>query len=461
LFAKIDNKTPFMNLPEVFKTKLSQILGAEFPAFLKALENPAPASVRLNPKKKTDLLTLNFNGNVSWAKDGRYLSEKPVFEEDPTFHSGAYGVQDASAMFLEYVLEKIVDRSRPIRVLDLCASTGQQATLVASVLGEKDLLVANEIVKSRLSILKVNILKWGFSNVIVSNQDPETFADLEGFFDVVLVNPQSSAEGVFANNSGAISEWSEANVQMHATRQKRILSAAAMLVAPKGVLIYSTNTYNATENQENVNWLNRTLDFETIDLDVPEDWGITKNERCFQFFPHKTKGHGFFIAAMKNLSRDAKFVKGKPDLNRLRREQRAILKDWFRPEVFEELEFLYKNDGNIVAIRTALLADYGSVLRALAKRSSGIEIGIFKGKDFVPSHAFALSDLIADSIERLEVPAVEAMKFLRKENFEFSTGKDGWLLITFGGNALGWVKKIGDRINNYLPAEWKIRIGNE
>jgi len=56
---------------------------------------------------------------------------------------------------------------------------------------------------------------------------------------------------------------------------------------------------------------------------------------------------------------------------------------------------------------------------------------------------------------------VEAMKFLRKENFEFSTGKDGWLLITFGGNALGWVKKIGDRINNYLPAEWKIRIGNE
>jgi NOL1/NOP2/fmu family ribosome biogenesis protein len=137
------------------------------------------------------------------------------------------------------------------------------------------------------------------------------------------------------------------------------------------------------------------------------------------------------------------------------------LKDWFRPEVFEELEFLYKNDGNIVAIRTALLADYGSVLRALAKRSSGIEIGIFKGKDFVPSHAFALSDLIADSIERLEVPAVEAMKFLRKENFEFSTGKDGWLLITFGGNALGWVKKIGDRINNYLPAEWKIRIGNE
>ena len=450
-----------MNLPEVFKTNLSQILGTEFPAFLKALESPAPASVLLNPKKKSELSALKTEGNISWAKDGRYLSEKPVFAEDPAFHAGAYVVQDASALFLGYVFEKIVDRSRPIRVLDLCASTGQQTTLVASLLGEKDLLVANELVKSRLSILKENILKCGFSNVIVSNQDPETFADLEGFFDVVLVNPQSSAEGLFANNSSAISEWSEANVQMHATRQKRILSAAAMLVAPKGVLIYATNTYNSTENQENVKWLNRTLDFETIDLEVPEDWGIAKKESCFQFFPHKTKGQGYFISAMKNLSRDAKFAKGKPDLNRLRREQRAILKDWFRPEVFEELEFLYKNDGNIVAIRTALLADYGSVLRALAKRSSGIEIGIFKGKDFVPSHPFALSDLIADSVGRLEVPAIEAMKFLRKENFEFSTGKDGWLLITYGQLPLGWVKKIGDRINNYLPPEWRIRMENE
>jgi 16S rRNA C967 or C1407 C5-methylase (RsmB/RsmF family)/NOL1/NOP2/fmu family ribosome biogenesis protein len=446
-----------MNLPEAFQTNISQILGAELPDFLSTLDKSAPISVRLNPKKKSALPALEIEENVLWAKDGRYLLKRPVFTEDPAFHAGAYGVQDASAMFLGHVLEQVVDRSRPIRVLDLCASKGEQTTLLASILGEKDLLVANEIVKSQLSILKENLLKWGFSNVIVSNQDPETFADLEGFFDVVLVDAPSSGEGLFRTKSGAVSEWSEANVQMHAIRQKRLLSAAAMLVAPKGVLIYTTNTYNSTENQENVKWLNRTLDFETLDLEVPETWRITKRENCLQFFPHKTKGEGFFIAAMKNLSRDAKFVKGKPDLNRLRREQRAILKDWFKPELFDELEFLYKNDGNIVAIRTALLPEYGSVLRALAKRSSGIEIGIFKGKDFVPSHAFALSDMISDTVDRLEVPAVDAMKFLRKENFEFSTGKDGWLLITYGGLALGWVKKIGDRINNYLPTEWRIR----
>jgi len=184
-----------MNLPEAFQTSLSPILGTEFPAFLSSLESPAPICVRLNPKKKSELPALEMEEKVLWAKEGRYLIKKTVFTEDPSFHAGAYCVQDASAMFLGHVLEQIVDRSRPIRVLDLCASKGEQTTLLASMLGEKDLLVANEIVKSRLSILKENILKWGFSNVIASNQDPETFADLEGFFDVVLVNARIQPKG--------------------------------------------------------------------------------------------------------------------------------------------------------------------------------------------------------------------------------------------------------------------------
>jgi 16S rRNA C967 or C1407 C5-methylase (RsmB/RsmF family)/NOL1/NOP2/fmu family ribosome biogenesis protein len=447
-----------MNLPEAFQNHTSQILGDEFPAFLAALNTPVPVSVRLNPKKKSELPTLEVEESVLWAKEGRYLKQRPVFTLDPSFHAGAYYVQEASSMFLEHVFEQIVDRSRPIKVLDLCAAPGGKTTHLASLLGENDLLVANEVIKSRLSILKENLLKWGYSNVIISNQDPETFADLEGFFDVVLVDAPCSGEGLFRKDPAAVNEWSESHVQMCSARQKRILSAAAMLVAPKGVLIYSTCTYNTAENQENVKWLNRTLDFETMKLDVPAAWGVTESENCFQFFPHKTKGEGFFIAALKNLSRDAKFVKGKPDLNRLRREQRAVLKDWFKPEVFEDIEFFYKNDGNIVAIRTSLLADYGSVLRALAKRSSGLEIGIFKGKDFVPSHAFALSDLISEHVERLEVPEAQALKFLKKENFEFAAGKDGWVLVTYRGLGLGWIKKIGDRINNYLPTEWRIRM---
>ena len=450
-----------MNLPKTFQEQTIQILGDDYPAFLAALETPAPVSVRLNPKKKSLISTLEIEENVLWAKDGRYLKKRPVFTLDPAFHAGAYYVQEASSMFLEHVFEQVVDKTRPIKVLDLCAAPGGKTTHLASMLGENDLLVANEVIKGRLSILKENIQKWGFSNMIISNQDPETFADLEGFFDIVLVDAPCSGEGLFRKDPNAVNEWSEQNVQMCSARQRRILSAAAMLVAPKGTLIYSTCTYNSIENQENVKWLNRTLDFETVQLEVPKEWGVTESEKCFQFFPHNTKGEGFFIAALKNLSRDARFVKGKPDLNRLRREQRTILKDWVKPELFEEIEFFYKNDGNVVAIRKSLLADYGSVLRALDRRSSGIEIGIFKGADFVPSHAFALSDLISEDLNKMELTENQALKYLKKENFEFASGKDGWILITYGGLGLGWIKKIGDRINNYLPTEWRIRMDIE
>lgn len=137
------------------------------------------------------------------------------------------------------------------------------------------------------------------------------------------------------------------------------------------------------------------------------------------------------------------------------------MKDWVKPELFEEIEFFYKNDGNVVAIRKSLLADYGSVLRALDRRSSGIEIGVFKGADFVPSHAFALSDLISENLHKMELSENQALKYLKKENFEFASGKDGWVLITYGGLGLGWIKKIGDRINNYLPTEWRIRMDIE
>ena len=65
-----------MNLPEAFQTNISQILGTEFPAFLSSLESPAPISVRLNPKKTSELTALEIEENVLWAKDGRYLTGK-------------------------------------------------------------------------------------------------------------------------------------------------------------------------------------------------------------------------------------------------------------------------------------------------------------------------------------------------------------------------------------------------
>lgn len=428
-------------------------LGAEYPAFEAALGQETPVSIRVNPNKPID--NPLWTKEIPWTKYGYYLPERPVFTLDPAFHAGAYYVQEASSMVIEDVFKQHAPKDRPLKVLDLCAAPGGKTTHLASLLGPDDLLVANEVIKGRVGILKENLMKWGYPNVIVSQQDPETFADLEGFFDIVLVDAPCSGEGMFRKTPEATKEWTEGNVELCSSRQKRILSAAAMLVAPDGILMYSTCTYNRSENQSNAEWLTRTLDFEVLDLTVPETWGVVQAAPGLQFYPHRVTGEGFYIAAFRNKSRDERFVKGRPQLGRLSRQLTQQVLQWVNGEGYE---FFQKNDGGIVALRSDLVPAVGSVLKALQKRSSGLELGHFKGKDFVPSHALALSTLLPEDIPSIELDERQALLFLKKEAFELPSASSGWVVMKYKGLALGWAKAVGARFNNYLPTEWRIRM---
>jgi 16S rRNA C967 or C1407 C5-methylase (RsmB/RsmF family)/NOL1/NOP2/fmu family ribosome biogenesis protein len=444
-----------MKLPEAFENQLSEILGEDFGQFKNSLSSPSPVSIRLNPLKPSKE---NSKDVVLWNSEGRYLEERPVFTLDPLFHAGAYYVQEASSMFLQEALKQSIDLSKSLKVLDLCAAPGGKSTLIASLLKETDLLVANEVIKSRVGVLKENLQKWGFPAVIVSNQDPETFADLEGFFDIVLVDAPCSGEGLFRKDPGAVNEWTEDSVQMCSARQKRILRAASMLVAPRGVLIYSTCTYNSFENNQNASWLTQTFDFKSVRLDIPAEWGIEEKGDGYQFYPHRVRGEGFFLSVFKQQSFDQNFIKARLKLNKVTRWQREKIRTWIKPENFESYEYFAKNDGIIVAIHNDLQEAYGSILRALDKRSSGLEIGMFKGDDFIPLHGLALSTLVSDEIQAIEVDRENALKFLKKENFDVTEATQGWGLVRYEGLNLGWIKVFGDRVNNYLPKEWRIRM---
>lgn len=444
-----------MTLPPHSSQYFENIFKDEFGAFQEALSQSASTSIRTNPYKKAEP-SFGTLQTVPWCKTGYYLEKRPSFTLDPLFHAGAYYVQEASSMFVGYVFEKYIPKNAPLRVLDLCAAPGGKTTHLASFLGKEDLLVANEVIKSRVGILKENLTRWGAVEAIVVNQDPETFSDLEGFFDVVLVDAPCSGEGMFRKNPEAIKEWSEENVKVCAARQKRILSAAAMLVAPGGHLIYSTCTYNTEENQSNAKWLTRTLDFAQIDIETPEEWGITHSDGGVQFFPHKIKGEGFYLALFQSKARGARRSQNKPPLDRLQRNQTEAAKAWLQNG--DDFEYYLKKDGNIVVIRTSLLNEIGTVLRKLQKRSTGFEIGLFKGKDFIPSHQLAMSGQASLDIPRIELDNQNALKFLKREAFELESTSSGWALVTHQNLELGWVKVIGGRVNNYLPTEWRIKM---
>ena len=304
-----------MALPIDFITRTRALLGNEFDSFEAALQADVPVSIRINEKKGAPIPAADTPDNrVAWCDTGYYLPERLSFTFDPLFHAGAYYVQEASSMFLEQVIRSHV--KTPVRCLDLCAAPGGKSTHLAACLPEGSLLVSNEVIRSRSHILAENIAKWGNPNCVVTNNDPKEIGRLTHFFDVIVADVPCSGEGMFRKDTDSTGEWSIANVALCAGRGRRIIHDIWNALKPGGLLIYSTCTYNTEEDEENVHHITEELGAEALPIPaVKDEWQITGplkyNHPVYRFFPHKTKGEGFFLAALRKADGEAEEIRFK------------------------------------------------------------------------------------------------------------------------------------------------------
>ena len=441
-----------MSLPEKFKDSLPFANVLREKLLLGLLQKPL-VSVRTNPFKPVDIF--KSDENVPWSNNGKYLKERPEFVSDPMFHSGAYYPQEASSMFLGQILNSI-DLSQKI-VLDLCAAPGGKSTLINSFLPKDALLIANEVIKFRSWILKENMDKWGSSNVVVTNNDPSDFEQFLGFFDVVVVDAPCSGEGMFRKDKNAINEWSERNVKLCCTRQKRILADIIPSITNGGVLIYSTCTFNNKENRDNLKWLQENYEVENLEFEYPLGEGIVEliegDLKGFQFLPGVTKGEGFFISAMLVYG-------GREKLKVPKRIRKLRLDSW---EGSSD-EFLNNENKNYIIDETIhnFPEQFESILKSIIWDLNPIKIGCKIGQNIKGkikySHELAFShELKKDAFELIEVSYEDAIRFLQKKVLSEVPNIKSWGLIAFQNQPLGWVKKVGGRLNNYYPKEFRIR----
>jgi 16S rRNA C967 or C1407 C5-methylase (RsmB/RsmF family)/NOL1/NOP2/fmu family ribosome biogenesis protein len=453
-------------LPADFINQMKTVLteDSELQEFVDVLSSGSPTSIRWN---KFKIASDSDNAKkVKWTERAYYLDKRPLFTADPLLHAGAYYVQEASSMFVEQALRQTVNTDDSLTVLDLCAAPGGKSTLIADLINEDSLLVSNEVIRSRSEILSENIQKWGRHNAIVTQNDPSTFGKLlPDFFDVIVVDAPCSGEGMFRKMNESIGEWSLQNVQHCALRQQRILHDVWNALRPGGILIYSTCTYNKIENEDNLLKFRKECDFESLKLNIENEWNITEtsteNLFGYRFYPHKTEGEGFFISVLQKAGEGERKIPNvkKTVFNKVK--DTSILENWLLKS--EDVKFVEQNN-LICAFPDAVRDEFIAVNSFLNIVYSGCRIAEIGRKGLIPLHSFALwHRLNKDFFISNEIGLEDAHKYLKTEQpgTEAVSEKDGIQLLTYKGLGLGWIKKINNRINNYYPKEWKIRMSGE
>jgi len=445
-----------VSIPEQLLETLANAPGFDRTAFVEAHQKAAALSVRLHQRRPATLqgdLEL-----VPWCSTGRYLDARPVFTLDPAFHGGAYYVQEASSMFLEQVLLPYISGKSGLRVLDLCAAPGGKSTLIASLLDDESLLIANEVVRSRASILDENITKWGYTNSWVTANDPKELGRLKGYFDIIVIDAPCSGSGLFRKDNKAVQEWSVANVQLCCERQERILHDIWPALKKGGLLVYATCSYSPQEDEEMLDKLADAFSVSGLEVAIKQDWGVvpskTKNGLTgYRFYPDKVRGEGFFIAAVIKNEPAATMLQGRfRSAHSAKMQQQAA---WLIAD--QSLVILETGSETISAMRAAHEQDFFALKDHVYFRKAGVRLGQPAGKDWIPAHDVALSLDVHPGISSVEVTKEQALRFLKKEDMGLQVEK-GWHIVRYNGLGLGWIKSLGNRINNYLPKHWRIRM---
>ena len=443
-----------IEFPPAFVKRMERSLQNEWSSFIDAFSKEATTSIRINTKKKKIILP----NAVPWANSGYYLDKRPSFTLDPTFHAGAYYVQEASSMLLEQAVKQSVNLHESIRALDLCASPGGKSTHIVSLLNDDSLLISNEVIRTRASVLSENIQKWGYGNVIVTNNDPSDFEKLTGYFDLIVVDAPCSGEGLFRKDPNSMRQWSEENVLLCSQRQQRIMADIWPSLKENGILIYSTCTYNEAENENNLEWLSNNNQVEFISLKLNSDWGIEEVKKAkaigYRCLPHKVKGEGFFISVIrKKEAVQSVSIKSKNSFQLASKKIKDTLIDWQLPHDYN----LVMLDDLIVSLPGQYITEIDFISRSLKTVLKGTAIATQKHDKFIPEHSLALSvHLNASHFKTIELTLEEAILYLKKETLMIREGERGFSLVTYQHIPLGWVNLLGNRINNLYPSGWRI-----
>lgn len=425
------------DLPQAFIEQMQRMLGDALPDFLHTYEQPYHRGIRMRPgiKPAPDALQ-----PVPWAENAYYLPLDSRAGGHPLHEAGAYYLQEPSAMTAAAVLHPAPGE----KVLDLCAAPGGKSTQLAAYMMGEGLLICNEPVPGRAQVLSRNVERMGIPNAMVTCALPEQLSPrFPGYFDKIMVDAPCSGEGMFRRHPEARAEWQEASPVGCAERQLYILEHAARMLRPGGRMVFSTCTFNNTENEGVVQrFLAAHPDFSLLPFSLP---GLPENDGMLHLWPHIVPGEGHFVALLQKDGNGQGGCK-KPvfPCQSLGKQEAKVTQAFLAEHICCPLSVSGLFLGHVIALPATPLPD----LKGLRILRLGLQLGDVKGKIFQPDHALSLSCPVRYTFP---VSEEEAALYQNGQVLPCPDHVKGWLCPTLDGMQLGWGKASQNQIKNHYP----------
>lgn len=450
-----------MNLPIAFVEKMKHLLGEEFDDYIKCYDEPRLYGLRVNTKKISvedfkKICPFDIEP-IPWIENGFYYDgERVQAAKHPYYFAGLYYLQEPSAMTPANRL--------PIepgdKVLDVCAAPGGKATELGAKLKGEGVLVANDISNSRAKGLLKNIEVFGIGNVLVLSEEPGKLEKyFPEYFDKILIDAPCSGEGMFRKDKKMVKAWEEHGPEFFAKIQRSIVTQAARMLKPGGMILYSTCTFDPEENEGTIEYLKEQYpEFIIQEIHPYEGFAPGKTEafkNTVRIWPHKMHGEGHYLALLQKGQAgepDQKCIEKKPN-KKVPQEIQDFFQDidwnmdWGRLEIYSEKVY-YMPEG---------IPD----VKGIRFLRTGLYLGDIKKNRFEPSQSLAMCLKHEEYKNCVNISAQDEriIKYLKGETIDVDdlvTAKaKGWHLVLVDGYPLGWGKLANGTLKNkYLPG-WR------
>ena len=460
-------------LPEAFLTRMKEMLGNEYEAFLESYTRPRTFGLRLNTAK---ISAAEFEKIVPfpvtpipWVKNAYFYPADVRPSRCPLYQAGLYYLQEPSAM----TPASCLPAEPGDVVLDLCAAPGGKATALGSALKGEGLLVANDISASRARALLRNLELFGVTNSLIVNETPARLLErFPAYFSKILLDAPCSGEGMFRKEEALAKDWTPEKSRELSKIQRELILQAADMLRPGGLLLYSTCTFAPTEDEGVVSWLLENRPDMKL-LEIPQHSGFSPGipgwgngmeslKQCVRLFPHKIDGEGHFMALLKkdgtgdNIRESVKTLTDPATEKWLRLffDEIGLRTLGGKPFDFSRVE----TKGDKVYYLPPDSADF----RGLVFLRNGLYLGDLKKNRFEPSQPFALALHKGDVEGTISLPVSDPRleRYLKGETLPIAPGEaahgKGWHLLCVEGWPLGFGKLINQTLKNKYPAGWRL-----